>query len=108
MTTEERERLDEACSFIESVPMFHGLAEPKFLFQLARVLTPRSYPPHTFVVEKGQVGQEMYFITSGFVEMMGAPDQPAFMQKGPGAPQPCGGTDNPLRPSRLPEWNTPN
>ena len=44
LTTEERERLDKACAFIESVPMFHGLAEPKFLFELARLLTPSSFP----------------------------------------------------------------
>ena len=45
-------------------------AEPKFLYELARVLTPTSFSPHTFVVEKGQLGQEMFFITAGFVEMM--------------------------------------
>ena len=85
LSIEERAELETARSFIESVPMFHGLAEPNFLNALARVLTATSFPANAYVVEKGQVGQEMYFIRSGFVEMLPDQDSPAFGQKGPGA-----------------------
>jgi CRP-like cAMP-binding protein len=85
LTAAERAELGITTEFIDQVPMFHGLTDPLCVNALAARLTQTTIAANTVVCEKGQIGQEMYFVREGFVEMLPALDQPAFGQKGPGS-----------------------
>jgi CRP-like cAMP-binding protein len=85
LTAAERAELNITTEFIHQVPMFHGLTDPLCVDALAARLTPVTIAANAVVCEKGQVGQEMYFVREGFVEMLPELDQPAFGQKGPGS-----------------------
>ena len=84
LSAAERAELSITTDFIKQVPMFHG-TDAKCVDALARRLTTVSIPAQTVVCEKGSVGQEMFFVRDGFVEMLPELDQPAFGQKGPGS-----------------------
>jgi hypothetical protein len=49
---------------IMKVPLFEA-AEATFIRSLVMQLRPTSYPNHEFIVRKGEVGREMYFVQRG-------------------------------------------
>ena len=51
--------------FIYDVPMFQKLVEPKFIAMLANMLKPRSYKKGDMVINRGEIGQEMFFMMTG-------------------------------------------
>jgi CPA1 family monovalent cation:H+ antiporter len=68
---DERPRLDlglEARSLIAQVPMFANLTQPQ-LDRVARLLRPRFEVPGEQLIRRGDQGDEMYFISSGAVEV---------------------------------------
>ena len=85
LTAAERAELAITTTFVSQVPMFHGLTDPLCVEAVAARLTPVSIAANAVVCEKGNVGQEMYFVREGYVEMLPELDQPAFGQKGPGS-----------------------
>src|SRR5262249_32694785 len=54
---------------LERVPLFHG-GDPLLLSQVSMALRPRAAAPGEVVVEKGEVGSEMYLICRGEVEVL--------------------------------------
>jgi glucose-6-phosphate 1-dehydrogenase len=54
---------------IEKVPLFAGCDE-MFHHQLAMVLKPDVFAPGDFIIRKGDVGQEMYFVVGGDVDVL--------------------------------------
>jgi glucose-6-phosphate 1-dehydrogenase len=54
---------------IEKVPLFAGCDEV-FHHQLAMVLKPDVFAPGDFIIKKGDVGQEMYFVVGGDVDVL--------------------------------------
>jgi hypothetical protein len=51
--------------FIYDVPMFQRLVEPKFIAMLATMLKPRSYSKGDVIINRGEIGHEMYFMMTG-------------------------------------------
>jgi CRP-like cAMP-binding protein len=51
--------------FIYDVPMFQKLVEPKFIAMLATMLKPRSYKKGAVIINRGEIGQEMFFVMTG-------------------------------------------
>jgi CPA1 family monovalent cation:H+ antiporter len=71
---DERPRLDlgmEARSLIAQVPMFANLTDVQ-LERVARLLRPRFEVPGELLIRRGDHGDEMYFISSGSVEVNAA------------------------------------
>jgi CPA1 family monovalent cation:H+ antiporter len=58
----------EIGALIRRVPVFQGLTEPE-LASVARLLRPRLALPNERIVRRGEVGNAMYFIASGAVEV---------------------------------------
>jgi glucose-6-phosphate 1-dehydrogenase len=54
---------------LEQVPIFHG-GNPVFLQHLALTLKPVAFAPGDLVIKKGDVGNEMYFVCRGEVEIL--------------------------------------
>jgi glucose-6-phosphate 1-dehydrogenase len=54
---------------LEQVPLFHG-SGPVFLQNLAMMLKPVVYSAGDFIFKKGDMGNEMYFICRGKVEVL--------------------------------------
>ena len=42
-----------------------GLVEPKFISMLAKMLKTAHFPKNTLLVNRGDIGSEMWFIISG-------------------------------------------
>ncbi len=59
---------------LDRVPLFHG-SKPVFLHNLAMMLKPVAYPAEEFILRKGEIGREMYFIARGQVEVLGEADK---------------------------------
>eukprot|EP01052_Picozoa_sp_SAG31_P002274 SAG31_NODE_79_length_27235_cov_6.268868_3_plen_2702_part_00 len=70
-------------SAILEFPMF-CLSDPALIDDLSALLVPQSYLPHTWLVQKGDIGNKMWFIRSGRVEVLDKRHGQAFMLKGPG------------------------
>lgn len=51
--------------FIYDVPMFQKLVEPKFIAMLATMLKPRSYKKGDVIINRGEIGQDMFFMMTG-------------------------------------------
>ena len=51
--------------FIYDVPMFARLVEPKFISMLANMLKPKSFPKSSVIINRGEIGDAMYFIVTG-------------------------------------------
>ncbi|KAI9222061.1 hypothetical protein BC828DRAFT_379403 [Blastocladiella britannica] len=56
-------------SFLNKVQIFHG-ASKSFLMTLSRALRPEMFLPGDLIIHRGDVGQEMYFICRGKVEIV--------------------------------------
>eukprot|EP00756_Hemistasia_phaeocysticola_P053869 Hpha_TRINITY_DN29816_c0_g1::TRINITY_DN29816_c0_g1_i1::g.3017::m.3017/K04957/HCN4; hyperpolarization activated cyclic nucleotide-gated potassium channel 4 len=54
---------------INAVPMFSN-AEPECVALLSSLLEEAIVPPSTYVLEKGEIGNEMYFLAHGVVEVL--------------------------------------
>ena len=54
---------------LEKVPLFQG-GGPIFLQNLAMMLKPVVYSAGDFIIKKGDIGNEMYFICRGKVEVL--------------------------------------
>ncbi len=54
---------------LEKVPLFQG-GDPVFLHNLAMMLKPVVYSPGEYIIRKGEMGSEMYFICRGQVEVL--------------------------------------
>lgn len=54
---------------LEKVPLFKG-GDPVFLHNLAMMLKPVVFRPGEFIIRKGEMGSEMYFICRGQVEVI--------------------------------------
>jgi CRP-like cAMP-binding protein len=59
--------LDNATArrFIYDVPMFQQLVEPRFIAMLATMLKPQSYKRGQVLINRGEIGTEMFFIMTG-------------------------------------------
>ena len=51
--------------FIYDVPMFQQLVEPKFIAMLATMLKPQSYKRGDVIINRGEIGDAMYFMMTG-------------------------------------------
>ena len=51
--------------FIHDVPMFQQLVEPKFIAMLATMLKPQSYSRGDVIINRGEIGDAMYFMMTG-------------------------------------------
>ena len=69
-------------SILERVPLFAGTSAA-FLHGLALCLKPVAVAPHEFVVRRGELGKEMYFVVRGAIEVLG-PDGSVLKAMGPG------------------------
>ena len=54
---------------IEKVPLFQG-ASDAFLREIVNILHPQVFTPGDFIIRKGEIGNEMFFISSGRVEVV--------------------------------------
>jgi glucose-6-phosphate 1-dehydrogenase len=54
---------------LEKVPLFQG-GDPVFLHNLAMMLKPVVYDAGAYIIRKGEMGSEMYFISRGQVEVL--------------------------------------
>src|SRR5205814_129883 len=54
---------------LEKVPLFHG-GDPVFLHNLAMMLRPVVYEAGETIINKGEMGNEMYVICRGRVEVL--------------------------------------
>ena len=83
--------------FIEMVPMFRKLADPKyfggslaqpkrFVKKLASLMQKAVVAPDTVIINKGEVGDKMYFLVSGRAEVLVTSlREPAVAEKEPGS-----------------------
>ena len=66
-------RLDVALhlyrDMIVCVPLFNG-CEESFLRAVVLLLQPKIYPAQEYIVRKGDIGHEMYFIQRGFCDVI--------------------------------------
>ena len=62
---------------LSAVPIFASVTDTEFFKLLSLELEPRRVPLGSLVIRRGDVGQEMYFLTSGEVEVLISLDQPA-------------------------------
>ena len=66
---------------VAKVPFFHDIGAA-VIADVARLLRPHEFPAGAFIVRRGQLGDCMYFVVSGEVEVQ---LQPAAVMLGPGA-----------------------
>jgi CRP-like cAMP-binding protein len=52
-------------SFIKKVPFFEEIQREEFFIEICKNLLPRTALPDTYVVKKGEMGTEMYFVLRG-------------------------------------------
>ncbi|RHY91872.1 hypothetical protein DYB35_005084 [Aphanomyces astaci] len=65
-------------SVLNKMPFFEG-ADHNFLMELALSMKMVCFPPHEEVIVEGEIGQEMFFIFRGAVEVMKDGDQIAVL-----------------------------
>ncbi|OZJ03062.1 hypothetical protein BZG36_03781 [Bifiguratus adelaidae] len=70
---------------VVKVPLFQHLPED-CIHKLSVMIEPRCYAPHRMIVEKGETGTEMYFVTSGIVEVLGEKQPSANVTPLPSSP----------------------
>ena len=58
---------------MRNVKLFHG-CDPGLLKQLVTKLRPMLFLPDDYICKKGDVGKEMFIITTGQVQVVGGPD----------------------------------
>ena len=67
--------------FLKEVPIFRGLGT-EVMTHLCGLVTPMSAIKEQVVMQKGQVGSEMYFIIDGEVEVLDGDDRLGFLGEG--------------------------
>ena len=72
---------------LSAVPLFASVATPgsEFMQELSLELELRSLPAGSILIRRGDIGSEMYFLTSGEVEVLVSLDKPAITTLQPGA-----------------------
>jgi hypothetical protein len=65
---------------IKKVPLFKDV-DKTFLSSIVMKLQPRIFTPFSNVVKKGDIGREMYFISTGFVEVISEDNPPKVWAK---------------------------
>eukprot|EP01052_Picozoa_sp_SAG31_P041521 SAG31_NODE_6318_length_2067_cov_25.667683_1_plen_516_part_10 len=79
----ERETMRRVAEKLVTVPLFSGVDDKKFMEELASKLRPRKMHMGHDVVTKGHVGDEMYFLADGRVEVFLDKSEPiAELQSG--------------------------
>ena len=56
-----------------NVKLFHG-CDPGLLKALVMKLRPMLFLPDDYICKKGDVGREMFIVTTGQVQVVGGPD----------------------------------
>ena len=73
----EKMRLDMALNVhyktIKNAKLFHG-CDPGLIKEIVGRLKPIIYLPGDYICQKGDVGKEMFIITTGQVQVVGGPD----------------------------------
>ena len=64
-------------NIIETVPLFAG-ASPEFIRDISLYLRPAVFIPGDYIVRKGDVGRDMYFISRGQVEIVSEDGKTVF------------------------------
>lgn len=81
--------LDVHLKTIKGVKLFHG-CDPGLLKSLVVRLRPMLFLPGDYICKKGDVGKEMFIITSGAVQVVGGPnDSIIFVTLGEGKCKNC-------------------
>ena len=62
---------------IEKVPIFKGCGD-KFIRALVMVMKPAVFLPNDYIIRTGDVGEEMYFISRGSVDVFSADESTKF------------------------------
>uniref|UniRef100_A0A3P8U696 Cyclic nucleotide gated channel subunit beta 1b n=1 Tax=Amphiprion percula TaxID=161767 RepID=A0A3P8U696_AMPPE len=65
--------IDVNYSIVSKVPLFQG-CDRQMIFDMLKSLRSVVYLPGDYVCKKGEVGQEMYIIKAGEVQVVGGPD----------------------------------
>jgi glucose-6-phosphate 1-dehydrogenase len=68
---------------VETVPLFQGF-DPVFQHRLTMALKPEIVGPGQFLIRKGEVGQRMYFLLHGEVDVLDS-DERVINRLGPGS-----------------------
>ena len=61
--------LNELGGILENVPFFEG-TEEEFLRRVVKIVSSNLHCPGDFVYHAGDLGEEMYFVRRGFVEIL--------------------------------------
>ncbi len=71
-------------SIIQKVPIFEGASE-EFIKEIILNLKPVVFTPGDYIVVKGEVGYEMFFISSGIVDVVSEDGSLVYATLGPGS-----------------------
>ncbi|SCC90892.1 Uncharacterized protein SCG7109_BV_00020 [Chlamydiales bacterium SCGC AG-110-M15] len=69
---------------LQKVPLFHE-ADSVFLSALVKILQPVSSAPGDFIINEGEIGREMYFISRGNVEVLSGDGKTIYAELSDGA-----------------------
>ena len=61
--------LNELGGILQNVPFFEGIGE-SFLKKVTKIVSSNLHCPGDFVYHAGDLGEEMYFVRRGFVEIL--------------------------------------
>eukprot|EP01051_Picozoa_sp_SAG22_P013845 SAG22_NODE_1604_length_4014_cov_2.392082_1_plen_1102_part_10 len=79
-----RNTKEEATEYLSGLSMFSDLVDPSFIDDLAGLIVPERIQANSWVVSKGDIGDKMWFIREGRVEIRAEKSQAAFVVKGAG------------------------
>eukprot|EP01135_Chromosphaera_perkinsii_P004900 Nk52_evm5s304 gene=Nk52_evmTU5s304 len=68
----------------ESVPLFKN-SEIAYIRQLSLKIKPHLFMPNEYILHRGDMGREMYFILKGHAEVLGNDDETEIATLGPGS-----------------------
>ncbi len=71
-------------SIIQKVPIFQGASE-EFIKEIILNLKPVVFTPGDYIVVKGEIGYEMYFISKGLVDVVSEDDSLVYATLGTGS-----------------------
>lgn len=60
-------------------------ADPEFLRALSAMMRPRTYQAGEYIVRKGEIGSEMFFINRGMVQVVSADGNEVYDSMGSGS-----------------------
>ena len=73
---QQRETMRRVAQKLVTVPLFSGVDDQNFMKELGNKLRPRSMEPGDLLIAKGSVGEEMFFVVEGSVEVFLDGDDP--------------------------------